>query len=100
MDERKLGEALWKVHLEHMRALDCVVERSYTRGETGVLLYLYHISRPLFPGELTEKLGLTTGRIANILRASLTTIYTYRSKLKARALNKDDFEAQVKAIEG
>ena len=69
MDERKLGESLWKVHLEHMRALDCVVERSYTRGETGVLLYLYHISRPLFPGELTEKLGLTTGRIANILRA-------------------------------
>ena len=38
--------------------------------------------------------------IANILRASLTTIYTYRSKLKARAISKDDFEAQVKAIDG
>jgi cell division protein FtsB/DNA-binding CsgD family transcriptional regulator len=37
--------------------------------------------------------------IANILRASLTTIYTYRSKLKARAINKDDFEARVKAID-
>ncbi|MBQ3732252.1 MAG: hypothetical protein II905_10930, partial [Muribaculaceae bacterium] len=47
------------------------------------------------------RIGITDNQsIANILRASLTTIYTYRSKLKARALNKDDFEAQVKAIEG
>lgn len=69
MDRMKLGENLWKMHLEHMRALEYVVDRSYTRGESGVLLYLYHISRPLFPGELTEKLGLTTGRIANILRS-------------------------------
>ena len=68
MDDRKLGESLWRVHIEHMRALDFVVEHSYTRGETGMLLYLYHIAQPLFPGELTDKLGLTTGRIANILR--------------------------------
>lgn len=47
------------------------------------------------------RIGITDNQsIAAILRASLTTIYTYRSKLKARALNKDDFEAQVKAIEG
>ena len=47
------------------------------------------------------RIGITDNQsIANILRASLTTIYTYRSKLKARALNKEDFEAQVKAIDG
>ena len=47
------------------------------------------------------RIGITDNQsIANILRASLTTIYTYRSKLKARALKKDDFEAQVKAIDG
>ena len=47
------------------------------------------------------RLGITDNQsIAAILRASLTTVYTYRSKLKARALDKDDFEAQVKAIEG
>lgn len=46
------------------------------------------------------RIGITDNQsIANILRASLTTIYTYRSKLKARALNKDDFESQVKAID-
>ena len=69
VDTMKLGESLWMVHREHMRALDYLVAQSSTRGETAVLLYLYHIGRPLFPGELTEKLGLTTGRIANILRA-------------------------------
>ena len=46
------------------------------------------------------RLGITdSDTIAAILRASLTTIYTYRSKLKARAINKDDFEARVKAID-
>lgn len=68
MDAMKLGETLWTVHLENMRALDLIVEKSRTRGESGVLLYLYHVNRPMFPGELTEKLGLTTGRIANILK--------------------------------
>ena len=47
------------------------------------------------------RIGITDNQsIANILRASLTTIYTYRSKLKARAISKDDFEARVKAIDG
>ena len=47
------------------------------------------------------RIGITDNQsIANILRASLTTIYTYRSKLKARAQSKDDFEAQVKGIDG
>ncbi len=47
------------------------------------------------------RIGITDNQsIANILRASLTTIYTYRSKLKARAIDKDTFESQVKAIDG
>lgn len=47
------------------------------------------------------RIGITDNQsIANILRASLTTIYTYRSKLKARALSKNDFEAQIMAIDG
>lgn len=47
------------------------------------------------------RIGITDNQsIANILRASLTTIYTYRSKLKARALSKDSFETQVKGIDG
>ena len=68
MDAAKLGEALWKTHLENMRALDQIVEASHIRGESGVLLYLYHTGVPMYPGELTDRLGLTTGRVANILK--------------------------------
>ena len=46
------------------------------------------------------RIGTTDNQsIAAILRASLTTIYTYRSKLKARAIDKDTFENDVKAID-
>ena len=46
------------------------------------------------------RIGITDNQsIANILRASLTTIYTYRSKLKARAIDKDSFEDSVKAVD-
>ena len=46
------------------------------------------------------RIGITDNQsIAAILRASLTTIYTYRSKLKARAIDKDNFENDVKAID-
>ena len=46
------------------------------------------------------RIGITDNQnIANILRASLTTIYTYRSKLKARAIDRDSFETQVKLID-
>lgn len=36
--------------------------------------------------------------IADILRSSITTIYTYRSKLKARAVSKDTFEDDIRKI--
>ena len=37
-------------------------------------------------------------KIADILRSSITTIYTYRSKLKSRARNKDSFEDDIRQI--
>lgn len=46
------------------------------------------------------RLGITDNKeIASILRASIATIYTYRSRLKARAINKDSFEDDVKRIQ-
>ena len=45
------------------------------------------------------RLGITDNKkIADILRSSITTVYTYRSKLKAKAKNKDLFEDEVKLI--
>lgn len=39
-----------------------------------------------------------SAQIANFLRCSLSTVYTYRSKMKKRALNPDRFEQDVKNI--
>ena len=45
------------------------------------------------------RLGISDNqKIADILRSSLTTIYTYRSKLKARALRKETFEDDIRRI--
>ena len=46
------------------------------------------------------RLGITDNKeIASILRASIATIYTYRSRLKARATSKDTFEDDIKHIQ-
>ncbi len=46
------------------------------------------------------RLGITDNKeIASILRASIATIYTYRSRLKARAKSKDTFEDDIKRIQ-
>lgn len=45
------------------------------------------------------RLGISDNqRIAAILRSSITTIYTYRSKLKASSLWKEDFENRIGSI--
>ena len=45
------------------------------------------------------RLGISDNqKIADILRSSITTVYTYRSKLKARALSKDSFEDDIRLI--
>ena len=45
------------------------------------------------------RLGINDNqKIANILRSSITTIYTYRSKIKSRALSKDTFEDEIRII--
>lgn len=38
-------------------------------------------------------------RIAQVLNYSVNTIYTYRNKLKNKAINRDDFEANIMKIE-
>jgi len=46
------------------------------------------------------RLGITDSeKMANFLRCSITTIYTYRSKMKNRALQPEQFEANVMKIE-
>lgn len=45
------------------------------------------------------RLGFTDNKqIASILRSSITTIYTYRSKIRSKAVDKDTFEESVAAL--
>jgi hypothetical protein len=45
------------------------------------------------------RLGITdSAKIAKFLRCSVTTIYTYRSKMKNKSLYRDNFDAQVMKI--
>ena len=45
------------------------------------------------------RLGITDSeKIASFLRCSITTIYTYRSKMKNRSISPDSFEDRVAAI--
>ena len=46
------------------------------------------------------RLGIEeSARIAQVLNYSLNTIYAYRNRLKARAINRDTFEAVVMKID-
>ncbi len=45
------------------------------------------------------RLGITDNqKIANILRSSITTVYTYRSKVKNKSVYKKDFEEKIMEI--
>lgn len=45
------------------------------------------------------RIGITdNSKIADFLRCSITTVYTYRSKLRKRAVNPDGFEESVRRI--
>ena len=46
------------------------------------------------------KMGIDDStKISEFLRCSVTTVYTYRSKVRRRAVNPDNFEAMIKEIE-
>jgi len=46
------------------------------------------------------RLGINeSGKIANFMRFSITTVYSYRSKMRVKSLYKDNFEEQVLKIE-
>ena len=45
------------------------------------------------------RLGIEdSARIAQVLNYSLNTIYSYRNRLKARAINRDTFERDIMTI--
>ena len=85
MDYREKAEKLNRMYLTYSKELYCLEEQISTQGETGVLLSLSEHEVPMFAGEFITALGLTTGRIANILK-----------KLEQKKLIRREFLAEDK----
>ena len=68
MEVQKLTDQLIDIHLNSFKAMSTMGEALTTRGEESMLLYLYQQDEPVLSGDLTVHLGLTSGRVANILR--------------------------------
>ena len=47
---------------------------------------------------LRKKNGYTQNELAQMLNYSLNTIYTYRNKLKNKAIDRDNFEKNIMKI--
>ncbi|SHJ65644.1 DNA-binding transcriptional regulator, MarR family [Anaerocolumna jejuensis DSM 15929] len=69
MDYRKLAEEeICIINFSHSKDFFSAVE-PINKGEDGVLLWMhYNKKNNVFAGELAENLGLSSGRIANILK--------------------------------
>ena len=66
-DYETLAENLCDIHFLNSKDLSNVFEQHSTRGEEAALFWLSRLESPVSAGELAAKLGITSGRIANIL---------------------------------
>jgi DNA-binding MarR family transcriptional regulator len=65
---KQLAEELTRLHYENLSEINRLGSMVSNRGEDGVVLCLFASEGTLLAGELGEQTGLSTGRIANILR--------------------------------
>ena len=68
MYDRALLDELMQMHFEYAPAICAAARQLFMRGEGYLLALLYAEGRPIYSGELKRLTGLTTGRIANILK--------------------------------
>ena len=67
MDE--LLDKMIRIHFDKFRELTMLGELSSQDGEKGILLFLYYYRQtPILSGTLKDLTGLTSGRVANILK--------------------------------
>ena len=68
MDNQELAERMYRMSVENLRQIARLSQAVLAQGEDAVLVCLYSWDHPVFAGEFIDRLGLTTGRIANILK--------------------------------
>jgi len=68
MDYAALAEQAGRMQCEGLKELGRLAGLFAAQGESSVLLCLRRRNESMLSGELMERLGLTTGRVANLLR--------------------------------
>lgn len=68
MEYEKLAKELVGMQVENARPLSWIADCIAARGEEQLLLMLAHRDKAVCAGELAECVGLTSGRVANILK--------------------------------
>lgn len=68
MGSKILSDMMRMLYTDHLPLLGKLSERFSVRGEDAILLCIYHAERPVFAGEFKDMAGLTSGRIASILK--------------------------------
>ena len=63
-----IARELLEIHLMYPKQISQLAQVLNASGEYGVLYYLFHTQKSCSAGELAEIVGLTPGRIANVLR--------------------------------
>ena len=88
-DYEMLAENLCDIHFLYSKDLSNVFEQHSTRGEEAALFWLSKLETPVSAGELASKLGITSGRIANILSSLDRKKYIerHRSSRDRRQIN-------------
>ena len=75
-----MAEELCELNFENAGSLSNLYDHLMSRGEDAVLAWLKKLDRPALAGELTERLGITTGRMANILNSLEKRGYISRTR--------------------
>lgn len=80
MELERMVTRMTEMHYKYTRDILSMMEQVTSVGEERVLEYLYRNQDSVPPGQLTEELQLSTGRIANILRQLEDKGYIERSR--------------------
>lgn len=66
--EKTLLKRLYQMIMKFKKAKGCMEFDTLTEGERGILFQLYLHPEGVFSGELSERVGVGTGRIGNALK--------------------------------
>lgn len=68
MEEKEFICEYTKVILSHFKGHKHIEMSNFSKGEGGILVYIYQKNNIITPGELSEYFGVGSGRIGNVLK--------------------------------